>query len=69
MSTRANDVPQEPEHNQLEWPKVRKRMALGQTTESDWENASATQRWCLHQIELTIKSINTDDLSELEEDY
>lgn len=59
--------PEEKEHNTLQWAKVRKRAVLGQITYSDTEEASKLQRYVLHQIELAVKSIDVDDLEELEE--
>lgn len=67
MPTTHNDVAQEPEHNVLQWAKVRKRAVLGQTTYSDVEEASVWQKAVLHQIELAVKSISEEDLTQLEE--
>ena len=69
MPTTHNSVKQEPEHNNLQWAKVRKRAVLGQTTYLDVEEASAWQKAVLHQIELAVRSIDLDDLTELEEDH
>ena len=54
----------EPEHNPLQWSKVRKRAIMGQTTYDDLEKASAYQKSVLHQIELAVKSITEEDLQE-----
>jgi len=58
----------ESELNRLEFAQARKDMATkGFIDESVWGGASKWQQAILHQIELTIKSLTIEDLTQLDE--
>jgi hypothetical protein len=61
--------PTEEGMNVREFAKARKDMALGRLTDMQWDKCNAYQRGVLHHVDLAIKSITLDDLTELEEEY
>lgn len=64
----ANDSPEEKGLNQYEWARARKNLGITGITDHDtWCRMNRWQRDAYHQIELMIKSITMDDLSELDE--
>lgn len=53
--------------NVQEFAKARKAMVLGKLTELQWDRANSYQKGVLRHIDLAIKSVTMDDLSELDE--